>query len=561
MYVNPKYQKQSEQPKQNNLNPDVQAVAVPAPTGGWNAIMPLNAMPPSDAVVLTNFVPRPGYVELRGGYNAWSQGLSTGAVESILVYRPANGSEKMFAAAGSKIYDCSSYGVVVDQGFSTSNNRFQHINITPAGGFSYLVVANGADQLRNYNGSVWDTPVITGFNSALAIGLHVHMRRIWMVEKNSTRVWYLGTDAIAGAATAFELGSFWNKGSYLVAMTTWTVDGSNGPEALAVFISNKGQVSIFLGTDPTNATTFVSKGTFDLAPPIGRRCFTKFGSDVCVITLEGVLPLSKALPVNTGGDRAIALTNKIQSAMLSAAQNAPNLFGWEVTLFPQQSLMLVNVPIAENSSQQQFVMNTIATDGPWTLFTGWNANCFEIYNESLYFGDNTGSVNLAYTGGADLISPIYYDSKSAFNFFQDPGRLKVMSMIRPYIVSSGSTTPTLSVNVDFQDTSITASVSVLQPSGGVWDTAIWDGSSWSGGLSTNISWLSVGAIGTTFAIRITVNLTQSDSSSASLTSLFDLGLFDSVVFDGNGSITSSGRDIPVLQLNAFEVLLENGGTV
>ena len=165
---------------------------------------------------------------------------------------------------------------------------------------------------------------------------------------------------------------------------------------------------------------------FDLPSPIGRRCLKKIGSDVAVITNSGLLPISKALPFNPASQRQVAFTNRIQNAMLNAAQNYSNQFGWEVELFPAQTLMIMNVPTVANSQQLQFVMN--AMTGAWCKFTGWNANTFCIFNEQLYFGDNLGNVNVAYTGPLDLLDPIVYDMKCAFNFFNEPGRIKNMSM-------------------------------------------------------------------------------------------------------------------------------------
>ena len=66
--------------------------------------------------------------------------------------------------------------------------------------------------------------------------------------------------------------------------------------------------------------------------------------------------------------------------MAQAAQIGKNLFGWQLMAFPLQTLLFLNVPIAENETQNQFVMNTLT--GAWFLFTGWNANCFEIFNDN-----------------------------------------------------------------------------------------------------------------------------------------------------------------------------------
>ena len=40
-----------------------QGVPIPAPVGGWDAISPLANMPVDRAVVLDNWIPRPGWIE------------------------------------------------------------------------------------------------------------------------------------------------------------------------------------------------------------------------------------------------------------------------------------------------------------------------------------------------------------------------------------------------------------------------------------------------------------------------------------------------------------------
>ena len=557
MQINPRFQFQKKEPY---LAPDCDIKIAPAPIGGWDALSPQAVMDPKYAVTLKNWVPRTGYIEIRGGYNVWAQGISSASVETLMVYRPATGTEQLFAATGSQIFNVSNYGLpsLVRSGLSSA--RWQYINFQPAGGNNNICLVNGVDQYTLYNGTIWSNPTITGIASNTLIGINAHKKRIWFIPINSTSAWYLGTDAIQGAVTEFPLGSFMTKGGFLMAMATWTVDGGNGPDDLAVFISSKGQAIIYKGTDPNNANAWQLVGVFDLPPPISRRCFTKVGSDVAVITTQGVLPLSQALPFDPSGVRSVAFTNRIQNAMLEAAQLGSTLFGWQITSFPQQSLVLLNVPQLENNTQVQYVMNAIT--GAWCQFNGWNANCFETYNESLYFGDNIGNVNLAYAGGLDLVSPILADMKCAFNYFDAPGRVKNATMVRPFLVADGTLFPTISIDVDFGDISPAAPVIILTPTGALWDISLWDASVWSTGSAPVINWLSATALGTALAIRMKVNLQGGGTSgTAAAQSVFDTGAFDTALFDGNGATVNSGQGVPVLRVNMFEINLESGGPI
>lgn len=541
--------------------PDVVTKVVPAPTEGWDAISPLASMDPKRAPVLTNWVPRPGWVELRAGFTPWSWIGTDSAVETLLIYRPPGGSQKMFAAADASIFDVSTLGQHDLAVSGLTSSRWQYVNFTPAGAASVIQLCNGIDTLRQYDGTSWTIPSITGLPSGLnttdIFNIYAQKRRLWYILGNgtggrSTTVAFMPTDAVSGAiAGTLDLGALWTKGGYLVSMSDWTVDGGNGPQDYAVFISSRGQVSIYSGTDPTNANAWALVGTFDLSPPISDRCFTKVGSDVAIITQQGVIPLSQALPFDPSSDRSVAITARIQNAMMEYSQQAMNNFGWQVISYPAQQLAIINVPLTTNVQQVQLVMNALT--GAWCLFTGWNANNFEIFNDDLYFGGNDGTVNLAYSGGLDLATPIAADMQCAFNYFDDPGRTKRMTMVQPLMVAGGNITPTLAVDEDFAISTAEAPITILV-GGAVWDVAIWDEAVWPAGSIVVKNWQSVEAIGHALAIHMTVNVTTTTQYVAS--GEFDVGQFDSAVFDqGLSNIP------PQLQVNAFNAIMEMGGFV
>jgi hypothetical protein len=126
--------------------------SVPAPIGGWNARDSLANMSPTDAVQLINFFPTPTDVSLRKGYAKACTGI-TGKVYSLMNYAKTNGTNKLFAAAESKIWDASASTAV--QAFSgLTNSKFQFINFSNASG-NYLVACNGQDPTMIYDGTRW----------------------------------------------------------------------------------------------------------------------------------------------------------------------------------------------------------------------------------------------------------------------------------------------------------------------------------------------------------------------------------------------------------------------
>jgi hypothetical protein len=556
------------------LAPDVETKIVPAPTDGWDAISPLAEMDPKRAPIMINWVPRPGWVELRGGYIPYNSTLGTNAVETLMVRRGPSG-EKLFAASDSQIFDVSiqnvaTVAVLSDSGggpptftLTTTSARFQYVNFTPAGGTTVIQACNGVDALYMYDGTNWkqagnaNTPSFTitglpgGFTPSSIINIATSKRRIWYVLANSTIAAFMPTDAITGPiAGTQDLGALWAKGGFLMATASWTIDGGSGPQDYTMFISSRGEVSVYAGTDPTNSANWSLIGTFQVSPPISRRCLLRVGSDVGIITLQGVIPISQALPFDPSADRSIAITARIQNAMSQAAMNGQNTFGWQLISFPAQQLAILNVPLTENTLQQQYIMNVLT--GAWAQFTGWNANCFEIYNENLYWGGNSGQINHGYIGGSDGPLSITADLQCAYNWFDDPGKTKRMTMVQPLLQITGPLTPTLAVDTDFTASVASAPLTVLQ-NATLWDVAKWDVDQWPSASISYLSWLTVTAYGHAMALRMRVNVQTSNPLTQGL---FDSGVFDTATFDG-GLPTI----LPILQINAFNAIIETGGAI
>ena len=144
----------------------------PAPIGGWNARDQISDMVENEAITLENYFPSTSSVKLRKGYESYATGLGSN-VESLMEYESGTASE-LFAAAGANIYDVSSSGAVGAAVVSSlTSAQFQHVMFT-AGGGDYLVACNGADSVRNYNGTTWSTPSITGVTSANLIAPMVY---------------------------------------------------------------------------------------------------------------------------------------------------------------------------------------------------------------------------------------------------------------------------------------------------------------------------------------------------------------------------------------------------
>lgn len=485
--------------------------SVPAPVEGWDAVSPLAAMKPTRAIVLDNWFPQPGYVEVRKGSASHGTGLgSADAVETLMSYHGVTmASDKMFGVADGEIYDCTSSGAASSEVSGLANSRFQYVNYTTSANVAYLFIVNGADNPRTYDGSSWATPTINVITEADIINVNVYKKRIWGVLKDSLDACFLPADAVAGDGTKFPLGSVFQKGGYLMAMATWTLDSGEGPDDYAVFITSKGEVAVYGGIDPTDATDFTLKGIFHLAPPIGRRCFCKLGADLAVVTIAGVLPLSKTIGVDRTQQEANAYTLRINKAMNTSAASYGTNFGWELTAFPKGTMAILNVPIAENSIAYQYVMNTLT--GAWCRFIGWDANCFCVFQDNLYYGGSDSTVYRAWIGGKDGSAAIDAVGQTAYNYFGQIGIGKRFTACQPLITTDQGDNPAVGLSTDYKDNATLSTPTAATVVSALYDEALYDTDVYAEDTRSSSDWTTIGGTGQCGSIHFRA-LTNADGA-------------------------------------------------
>ncbi|MBU6162270.1 MAG: hypothetical protein KGO50_14230 [Myxococcales bacterium] len=496
---------------------------VPAPIKGWNARDPLAAMEADEAVLLRNWWPTPTSVDVRRGAVNHVTGM-TGTPKTLMSYSTPAGTKKLFAATNNAIYDVSSAGTVgtAETTSTITSDEWQHVNVTTSGG-SYLYAVNGADKPLLYDGSTWirvdgsSSPNITGVTTTNLIHVTLWKNRVWFVEKNTLKAWYLPTGAVGGAAAAIDLSTQCRLGGSLMAIGSWTIDAGDGVDDYLVFVTTEGELLVYQGTDPASAATFAIRGRWDIGRPIGRRCFTKFAGDLLLICQDGVLPLSRALQSSRVNPR-VALTDRIQLAMTEAATLYSANFGWQLQLYPDANMLLLNVPISTTQSEQ-YAMNTIT--GAWCEFDGWHAACWEYHNGEVYFATNTKVVK-AWSGLSDMSTNISADCQSAFNYF-DSRRQKRFTMARPIVASTGTPPLSIGINVDFQDSAPLGVVTANASTASVWDTGTWDSAVWGGGQQIYRSWQGLRGVGFTASTRLKYEGTGYEVSWISTDYVFEQG--------------------------------------
>ncbi len=477
--------------------------SLPPPVGGLNARDALSNMDPRDALIMNNWFPRPTYAEIRKGHVVWATLPTTSPVNTLMQYAGPT-SKKLFAAASSGIYNVSSGGSVASAdatGFS--NSRFQYVNTATPGG-SFIFICNGADTPRTYDGSSWAVlstlsagSASTGFNASNFIYVTSFKSRLWLVEKGTRNAWYLGANSITGLAVKFPLASIFQLGGELVAIGTLSQDAGNGPDDYLCFLTDNGEVAIYQGTDPGSDLVLV--GRFQIARPVPLRPLIQVGGDMFVLTDDGIVSMIKALNVDKAAIGKSVLTDKINTLINQSVQSYRSNFGWQVFAYPKGNWAIVNVPVTENSSQFQYVMNTLT--GAWCSFTGMNANCWSLLEEDLFFGGNAGIVYQADTQYTDNGAGILAQLKTAFNYYGNRGTNKYVTMVRPVYRANGSPTLLLGIDMDFANHDPGSNLNVPHEGSG-WDSGLWDNAIWTGDTAYITQWQTVGGVGYCGAIRL-----------------------------------------------------------
>lgn len=466
-----------------------QAIAVarpafPAPYNGWNARGNLANMSPVEAIIMDDIFPGVQDVSLRKGSITWATGFGSN-VRSVIPYSGA--SDKLFAVIATAFYDITASGAIGASVASCTNPFWSYVNFANSGG-RWLCLCNGVDAYKTFDGTTWATPAITGVSGADLNYITAHQRRLWFIEKNTMNLWYLGTEAISGAATKFPVGAIFKKGGYLVAIGSWTVDSGAGKDDLFVIITSNGEIAVYGGIDPSSITTWSLIGIYDAARPLGPRPLVDYGGDLLYLSMIGLVPMTKITQANLL-NATDEISYKIDGAFLAAADNYKSNFGWQMVTHKAHNMLIVNIPVSSDALSYQFIMNTITK--AWCRFTNWNASCWAVLGDDIYFGGGD-KVYRAWTGNNDSGAPIVGRAAQAYSNLGISGQ-KMITLIRPNIAFSQNVNVQMALDADFRAFSDKTEINYTPATGaGVWDSSLWDSGLWDAGQQTlNPKWLTV----------------------------------------------------------------------
>lgn len=477
---------------------------LPAPTQGWDTDTPVAELPLTRCRKLENWVPKGVALEMREGHSDHVTGISS-AVETLMGYA-AGATSALFAAAGTSIYNVTSAGAVgAAVVTSLTSARFSYVNFTTSGG-SYLWICNGADDPRHWNGSAWAVPALTIGTYTDNDIQHVmaFKERLFFLFKNSLTFGYLATQAVAGSVTNFPLGAVFNYGGRLVDASAVSRDSGSGLADLAAFLTSEGEVAVYTGTNPGDATAWSLVGVYYVGEPVGDRALVDLGDDLGVITLNGLVSLKTIM---AGTDQVSPpLTVRIGTPFQAAAAAGRALNGWEGIYVPSKDLLIINAP-SSTTVAVQFVRHRVT--GGWSKFTGWNFGCYEFYQGSLYAGGLAGNVQKCFDGYDDDGSDITGALETAWSTLGNP-QLKTLMEVRTIVTTVTRAVYRIVGRTDFRDLPALPSFPLSTVTNAlIWGTGLWGTGIWGGVDYTTRQWRAIGGEGFNVSLAMEAKSNQS----------------------------------------------------
>lgn len=461
---------------------------LPAPVGGLNAYTALMSMPKTDAVLLNNFLPLPSGLDIREGFIDHVTGF-VNTPYRMWVYSNGAGAESLWATTDAGIYNATAAGAVPAVSMALTTGKTSSTLIA-TGANTYMVVVNGTDTLKLYDGAVW-TSVATfnagAYSTAQLSFVETYRQRLYFAQRNSLILTYLAVNtfpALGSTLVTYDLGALFRQGGYIVSLGTWTIDGGTGPEDQLAIASSKGEVAVFSGSDPSSASTWSLRGIYYIGKPLGANCLFKYGGDLLFLSENGLYPLSQAIQ-SASIERTRSVTDKVRQVFNNAAQNYAINEGWQVIAQPNLPLLMVNIP--STPQRQQLVMH--AQTGAWATFTGLDAYCFARVGSQLYFATSTTVMRI--TGVNDNGANITATLIQAYSRL-GISRTKQVVEVKPYFATSGNFTFTLGVLSDFNSL-VQGSTIQISSLGSLplWGSAIWGSAVWAGSTTNIQDWRGV----------------------------------------------------------------------
>lgn len=383
-----------------------------------------------------------------------------------------------------------------------------------------LTSAGGAATAASAN-SAATSFALAGVASNVLSHVAVYAERLWFVEKDTLKAWYLPVTALAGTATSFSLGGIFRRGGSLLFVSSISGDSGDGLDDRIVFVSTEGEAAIYTGQDP--GAGLVLAGVYDIPKPLGKNSHIRTGGDLLIGTEAGIIPMTSAIQQDIAAVAGAAVSKNIAPYWQTKAKAIGS--DWDMVKVLDDNLLIVAQP---NESLDTSLAVNLQT-GAWMRWTGIRTQCLEVFSDDAYCGDHNGLVYKMNAGGSD--NGALYTARWLGNFdpMGAPGATKSVVNARPLFEASTDFIAQLIFKANFDDTASAPPSTATVASADGWDTGNWDEVLWDGGAivtRTVSDWQSQGATGVYLAPELQISsnsTTKPDVSLVSIDAMFHVG--------------------------------------
>lgn len=471
---------------------------MPAPVRGWNRRDGLAFMDSRFAVNLSNWFPRQNDCITRPGYSEHCDTGENAVVEMLLQYE-FGAVAATLACVNGKIIDVTTSTPDELEGSLTSNLWSSTMLL------GNMILANGADVVKKFDGSAVTDPAFTGVTLSDLIHVQTYKGRLYFVEKNTQSMWYGGTGSVAGALTEFDFGGVSSVKGNLVLTTHLKGDGGDGGnDDMFVALFASGDVLAYTGSNPGDAENWSLKGHYRIGRPLSRFGIVDTDDDVVITTSRGYVKLSQVLRYGNALPDKLLLSDQIQQAVTEAVDILGESDGWRAFMYPKGQMLIVTVP-GVNDARHYHVQN-INTKA-WCRFDDFIAYCWSLQGDQPLFGGDSGKI-YAFDDGttSDNGVAIRCDAQPAWTPLGSPGYNKHVHFVKPYFVAD--TVPSVSVTTGTEYQSIGIGEFTAAGSGEFdeWDIAEWDDAQWAAPETVFTRLFPQNRLGDAIGVRIVVNV-------------------------------------------------------
>lgn len=476
---------------QISTRPDGEPQSVPAPITGWNTRDSLTNMDPTDAITLDNWYPDYGGCILRNGFISYTQSaLANAPVKGLMEYWSGS-THKFLAAAGSSIFDITDPSSVSELVTGNTSDIWDGIMFSRR-----LLMANGVDNAKIYDGSTISDVGITGVDISKIAGFFTYQRLLFFWLVNDDAFYWIPNGGFSGAASKYDLSLISEVGGNVVSMTKFSNDGGNGVLSFMVVALTSGEMIIFQGIDPAQSSVWSLVASYLLSAPVNPRAVYRYGAETYLTTADDHVPLQQQLAALKLGQAPPR--SKISGAVAAAVMAGSGLYGWQAIYYGLGRRLIFNIPNGDGTFDQH-VYNT--STQAWCRFTGMNAQVWGLYNKNLFFGDATGNVWQADKGSLDYgTQAIQANGQTAWSIFTTELRKRV-AQTRAIMETDGNAAYNLGVGFDYTVVNVGSPIAPVNQ-GSPWNISPWNTSPWSPDFNIDPTWRGQGGTGQAISFRV-----------------------------------------------------------